>query len=85
MSQLPLVPDESVQPGSVELRDGETVVATMNLETGESKVVKREPTPREEFLTGLFETWLAPDGKPSKEQKRDARRAARLALRELSS
>jgi hypothetical protein len=40
-------------------------------------------TPRELFLVGLFETWLAPDGKPSKEQKQDARRAARVALREL--
>lgn len=66
----PVVLDTTIEPGTVELRDGEAVVATITL----------RPSPREAFLTGLFAHWISGDGKPTKGRRAQAARAAAAAL-----
>lgn len=43
---IPIVTDDSVEIGTVEIRHGDEILSTVKL-----------TTPREDFLRGIFETW----------------------------
>lgn len=63
-----------------QLRLGETPVTLDDMDETGSYV----GTPRATFLTGLFATWLAGEGRATASQRQTAERAARAALAELS-
>lgn len=79
IGEIPVVVDESMEQGRAELREGDTAIATLTLHpdgTTSSEIHKREPSPREVFLQGVFETWGY--------SKAKARAAAHAAMEKLA-